>query len=102
MKITLVLAEPEERHVVDFDARDRRAFERVGGRDIGLSGPAIIGGEPRMPESQLAWIGWHAAHRQGLFDLTWPQFEARCAEASAELDAAEEPSGLGDPTGPAT
>lgn len=102
MKIEITLADPEEQFVVDFDARDRRAFERTGGRDIGLSGPAIVGGEPRMPESWLAWIGWHAAKRQGVFDLTYPDFEARCMGATAEVDDQEEPAGLGDPTGPAT
>lgn len=101
MKIEILLDGPEEQLVVDFDARDRRAFERVGGRDVGLVGPALVDGNPRMPESQLAWIGWHACKRQGLLTLTWAEFEARCAAATANLD--DDPdNGLGDPTGPAT
>ena len=99
MKIEITLVEPEEHLVADFDARDRRAFERVGCKDIGLTGPALIDGNPRMPESQLAWIGWHALRRDNQIDMPWLMFEARCAQATAVTD--DDDAGLGDPTGPA-
>lgn len=76
MKITAHLVDPEESIIVEFDARDRRAFERAGYKALGLSG-ALAEAIQRVPDSYMAWLLWHALRRQELIDVSFDDFDAR-------------------------
>jgi hypothetical protein len=99
VKITLTLTDPEDQMVVDFDARDRRAFERAGYKALGLSGP-LQAAVQTIPDTYMAWLCWHAAKRAGLTDLPFDDFDNRLLDFEPDEHDAEEL--LGDPTKPAT
>lgn len=96
-KATIVLVDPEERHVVEIDSRDRRAFEVVGRRDLGkeLAGMPLTEVLRAVPETYAAWLAWHALTRTKTIDTPWPEFSERFLEAQGWADEPEL-----DPTSP--
>lgn len=86
MKLTVRLVEPEAEYVADTDARDLRAFERMG--------RSLIPELPKtgtlkeitsaMPMTYTAFLAWHALKRAKTLELAWPVFEARLVETSVE------------------
>lgn len=87
---------------VDIDARDRRAFEKSGFRDIGVSQRAPIRDiAAAQPETYTTWLAWHAMVRSGATVERYADFEARVV-ALREEDADDAADLLGDPTAPAT
>jgi len=102
MRLTVQLADPPETFDVDFDARDRRAFERAGAKAVGLSGP-LQAAVQTMPDTYVAWLAWHAAARRGgRTDLGgFDEFDARLLDVTPIEDDTPEGGELGDPTPPA-
>ena len=96
MKIQLTLTDPEETLITEFDARDRRAFERAGYRALGLSGP-LQAAVQQIPDSYVAWLAFHALKRQGVIDCSFDEFDARLVD----LDPQGVDDELPDPTEPA-
>ena len=94
MKVEIVLT---DRTVpVEIDARDRRAFEVIGRPALGLNKDVALASIPSLaPESYVLWLSWHAAHREGLTDSTFPDFEAECIEV---LNLTDEGADIPDPT----
>ncbi len=94
MKLKLTLADPEEVILTEFDARDRRAFERAGYKALGLSGP-LQSAVQTVPDSYVAWLAFHSLKRQGLTTATFDEFDARLVdldpEGGMEEDALENP-----------
>ena len=99
MKATVHLADPEEVLVLEMDARDRRAFELRGRKDLGLNPVGDLQSQIKaVSESWMAWCCWHAAVvRGGRSDLpaTYAEWDARLVAVVPE-DTGDE-----DPTGPA-
>lgn len=91
MKATVILADPEERHEVEIDGRDRRAFERaIPKLDLPVRAVKDVAGA--CPETYVAFLAWHALTRGGL-DLTFPAFETRLVEViGVSQDATEDPT----------
>jgi hypothetical protein len=103
MRVTVTLVDPDETFDVDNDARDRRAFERVGARALGQTGRQVDV-MASLPETYLTWVTWHAATRRGnRADLgSFDEFEQRVIQIQPHPEAPDaEADGLGDPTRPA-
>jgi hypothetical protein len=97
--ISVVLVEPDEELAADFDARDRRAFERQGRSAIGVPASTTLeAAVAGSPESYIVWIAWHALTRTGQTELTFKELEARTVKVHMDGDEAEL---LPDPTKPA-
>lgn len=98
MKATVHLADPEEQLVVEIDGRDRRAFEILGRRDLGLPQGPLQDQIKANAESWMAWVSWHAARRADLATAEkWPAWNARLVAVEPDQDTLD----TLDPTPPA-
>lgn len=88
MKVTLTLLDPEESVIVEFDSRDRRAFERAGYKALGLSGP-LQDAIQRIPDSYVTWLAWHALKRQGMTTESFDVFDGRLVDMDPEGEESE-------------
>jgi hypothetical protein len=102
MRLTVTLTDPPDVFDVEFDARDRRAFERAGARALGITGP-LQAAVQSMPDTYVAWLAWHAtARRNGREVGGFDEFDARLIDVTPHEDEPATESGdLGDPTKPA-
>jgi hypothetical protein len=103
MKLSIELVDPTETLAVEVDGRDRRAFELLGAKALGLpAGLSLQTATQAYPENYLLWLGWHAATKRGeRQDLgAWDTFTDRVAEVEPEEHAGAADD-LGDPTRPA-
>lgn len=96
MKINVTLADPEEQVLTEVDARDRRAFERRGRKELSLPlNGSLQDVVQANPETYLAWLAWNSLVRAG-GAARWADFEARVV--ATELVDAGEGNPFGDPT----
>ena len=90
MKVTITLADPEERHTVVVDGRDQRAFELQAHKDFGVK---------PFTDSQAAlrafgmnavyWQAYNAMRRAGV-EITWEEFAERAADFEKHDDDEED------------
>lgn len=93
------LVETEEYGILtaDVDARDRRAFEKTGYRDLGIAQRIAIKEVIALqPESYMAWLAWHALVRDGRKE-SWVEFEPKVISVVLN-DVVETEDALADPT----
>lgn len=97
MKLLVEIEGNAEILVADIDARDRRAFELSGYKDIGAPlMTALKDVAASKPETYTGWLAWHALKRAKTTSLSWREFEAILISTTAE--EIEEDSPLGNPT----
>ena len=100
MRVRVTLRDPDETHLVDIDAYDRREFEAGGRRQIGLSAGPLQQAVQEKPDTSIARLCWHNLHRQGLVD-GWPAYSPRHINHDVDPDGGElGAGGLPDPTRP--
>lgn len=96
MKINVDLADPEEHMLTEIDARDRRAFERRGRKELGLPLNGTLQEVVQAnPETYLTWLAWHSLVRGNGLKQPYAEFESRVLGTEL-LDAGGNP--FGDPT----
>lgn len=101
MKAILKLDSPEEILETEIDARDRRAFERVGTKETGVPIRSTIQETVRSaPETYMGWLAWHALMRvNGKQEIgDWISFERRLISVDIPEIELEEEHPFGDPT----
>jgi hypothetical protein len=80
---------------VEIDARDRRAFEVLGRKQLGIAASLTMTELVKVnPETYVLWLAWNALRRQKLLDITYAELDSRTIEVR-QLDDAEL---LPDPT----
>ena len=98
MKVTVTLADPEDRLTFESDLRDVTAFDLTGRKQLGV--PFQITGEAyrqAAPTVYAQWLSWNAARRQNLYPGDFDSWVARVTALAVEDDGS---LGL-DPTSPA-
>lgn len=100
MKLFVEIEGLPEPLLAEIDARDRRAFEREGAKDIGLPPLAALKDiTASRPESFTGWLAWHALRRVGKTETkSWAEFEPLLVGTIVE--EAEEEDDITNPTVP--
>lgn len=102
MKLRVEVEGVGEPLVAEIDARDRRAFEREGMKDLGAPPLAPLKDvTAARPESFTGWLAWHALKRTGQTDAnSWAEFEPVLVGTVLDQPDDDEADALGDPTSP--
>lgn len=81
---------------VEIDARDRRAFEVVGRKQLGMPlSMSLAEAVKVMPESWVLWLAWHALRRNGQITQEFDTFNDEVMDVKAVEVGEDE---LPDPT----
>lgn len=100
MKVLVEIEGLSQPVLADVDARDRRAFERNGIKDLGIAQRLPIREVTAAnPESYTTWLCWHSLVRIGYTAERFADFEKKVISIQPEESEEELDS---DPTGLAT